>query len=314
MQKTENIIISRLPKVRGKIRLNADMAKVNWFQVGGLAEILFKPEDVQDLSNFIAAKPADIPVMVLGVGSNLLIRDGGIDGVVIRLGRGFSECCVEGDRIIAGSSCLNSNIAVIAKENGIGGLEYLSGIPGSIGGALAMNAGAYGVETKDVLVEAELVDSQGNINIMTPKDMNYSYRNCGLSQGSIFTRATLQGRMEAPDVIAIRMNEISQKRNATQPVRSRTGGSTFKNPDGFKAWKLIEDAGCRGLSEGGAQISEMHCNFMINTGNATADDLERLGENVRRRVFENSGIMLEWEIKIIGKIMISVKEEGFAAA
>jgi UDP-N-acetylmuramate dehydrogenase len=294
-------LLARLPDVRGKLRADAELSKVNWFQVGGTAEILFKPEDADDLAVFMAHKPADVAVTVLGVGSNLLVRDGGIDGVVIRLGKGFTDCHVEGDRIIVGAGCLNSSAVKVAHDNGIGGLEFLSGIPGGIGGALAMNAGAYGNETKHILVEAEVVDPHGHIHILTPEKLHYSYRHCGLPEGWIFTRATLQGVKEDTNTIAARIEKIASERASTQPIRSRTGGSTFKNPEGHKAWKLIEAAGCRGHRVGGAEMSQLHCNFMINTGTATAQDLETLGEEVRMRVFEHSGIMLEWEIKRIGK-------------
>jgi len=293
--------ILKLPKTRGRMRENADLAKINWFQVGGRAEVLFKPEDAGDLAEFFAGKPNDIPTTIIGVGSNLLIRDGGIDGVVIRLGRGFADCEAQGDRLIVGAACLNSNAVLVAKEHNIGGLEFLSGIPGSIGGALAMNAGAYGVETKDVLIEVEAVDQQGNIHKLTPAQLKYSYRHSELPEGWIFTKATLQGKIENSDVIAARIAEISASRSSTQPIRSRTGGSTFRNPPEKKAWQLIDEAGCRGLQIGGAQMSELHCNFMINTGDATAYDLESLGEEVRKRVFAHSGIMLQWEIKRIGK-------------
>jgi UDP-N-acetylmuramate dehydrogenase len=303
MSITASSLLSRLPPVRGKLRENADLAKANWFQAGGPAEVLFRPEDTQDLADFIARKPSGIAVTVLGVGSNVLVRDGGVDGVVIRLGRGFASAQVEGGRLIVGAGCLNSNAVTAAKEYGIGGLEFLSGIPGSIGGALAMNAGAYGMETAQVLMEAEAVDPQGNSHILNPRDMHYSYRHCGLPEGWIFTRAVLQGKTEDPGVIAARMEEISVQRSSTQPVRSRTGGSTFKNPPGHKAWQLIDAAGCRGLAAGSAQMSELHCNFMINTGSATARDLEALGEEVCKRVFNHSGILLEWEIRIIGKII-----------
>ncbi|HEU5046367.1 MAG TPA: UDP-N-acetylmuramate dehydrogenase [Rickettsiales bacterium] len=307
-------LIASLPATRGKMRAGADLSKSNWFQVGGPAEVLFKPEDTEDLAFFIANKPADLPITVLGVGSNLLVRDGGIDGVVIKLGRGFVDCRVEDDRIIAGSGCLNSSVTTLARDHGIGGLEFLSGIPGGIGGALAMNAGAYGTETKDILVEATAVDPQGKIHTLTPQEIAYSYRHCGLPEGWIFTGAVFQGRAESPEIIAKRMEEIALQRNSTQPVRSRTGGSTFRNPEGFKAWKLIDEAGCRGLRVGGAQMSELHCNFMINTGDATAQDLETLGETVIKRVLEHSGISLHWEIRIIGNSTTSLARTGIAAA
>ena len=285
------------------MRENADLAKVNWFQVGGRAEVLFKPEDAKDLADFFFEKPQDIPTTIIGVGSNLLIRDGGINGVVIRLGRSFADCVAQGDRLIVGAGCLNSNAVLLAKEHNIGGLEFLSGIPGSIGGALAMNAGAYGIETKDVLIEAEAIDQQGNLHKLTPKQLKYSYRHSELPEGWIFTQAILQGKIENPEIIAARIAEISASRSSTQPIRSRTGGSTFRNPSERKAWQLIDEAGCRGLQIGGAQMSELHCNFMINTGNAKASDLESLGEEVRKRVFAHSGIMLQWEIKRLGKFV-----------
>jgi UDP-N-acetylmuramate dehydrogenase len=300
MSRTQELI-SRMPAVRGKMRESAELAKVNWFQVGGAAEFLFKPEDTDDLAFFLAHRPSDLPVTVLGVGSNLLVRDGGIDGVVIRLGRGFAACSLQEDRLVVGAGCLNANAVVVAAKQGIGGLEFLSGIPGTIGGALAMNAGAYGVETKDVLIEAEAIDAQGHLHVLTPENMHYGYRHCGLPGDWIFTRATFQGTREDASTVAARIEKIAGERAETQPVRSRTGGSTFKNPPAMKAWMLIDAAGCRGLTVGGAQMSHMHCNFMINTGNATADDLETLGEEVRRRVLESTGVSLEWEIRRIGK-------------
>ncbi len=301
MRMEETDILLHMPQLRGRLRANAALAKVNWFQVGGEAQFLFKPEDADDLAYFIAHKPTDMPVTVLGVGSNLLVRDGGIDGIVIRLGRGFADCSAQGDRLVVGAGCLNANAVAVAQENGIGGLEFLSGIPGTIGGALAMNAGAYGTETKDILIEVEAIDPQGNLRMLSPEKMQYGYRHCGLPEGWIFTRAILQGKMEDASVIAARIEKIARERTDTQPIRSRTGGSTFKNPAEAKAWQLIDAAGCRGLKIGGAEMSQQHCNFMINTGNATAQDLETLGEEVRRRVQDSSGVLLEWEIKRIGR-------------
>jgi len=294
-------LLTKLPKCRGRMRENADLSKINWFRVGGNAEVLFKPEDVEDLSFFLANKPSDIAVTILGVGSNLLIGDGGIDGVVIRLGKKFADCKIEGDKISVGAACLNINAVNFALEHSLGGIEFLSGIPGSIGGALFMNAGAYNRETKDILLEASVIDDKGNLHVLKPEDINYCYRKSNLPPGWIFTSAVLQGTKEDPQIIAERIQEIAGKREATQPIRSRTGGSTFKNPAGHKAWQLIDAAGCRGLQIGDAIMSELHCNFMINLGNATAKDLEDLGEEVRRRVFANSGVELEWEIKRIGK-------------
>lgn len=302
-------MLSRLPVTRGRLRPDADLGKATWFQTGGQAEVLFRPDDVEDLSDFLRQMPADIPVTILGVGSNLLVRDGGVEGVVIRLGRGFATCYSQGDTLVVGAGCLNANATVMAQQYGIGGLEFLSGIPGTIGGALAMNAGAYGSETSDILISAEVLDKKGNRHKLTPKELGYSYRQSSLPEGWVFTHAILQGKAEKPEKIAARMDAIARERNLTQPVRSRTGGSTFKNPPGQKAWKLIDEAGCRGLRVGGAQISELHCNFMINTGDATSDDLETLGERVRERVYTATGIRLEWEIKRIGIGVAKVEEK-----
>ena len=289
-----------MPQVRGKLRANADLSAVNWFRVGGPAEWLFRPEDAQDLADFMQAKPADMPVTVLGVGSNLLVRDGGIDGVVIRLGRNFTQTIIDENWLELGAGGLSLNTALYAADNAIAGLEFLSGIPGTIGGALAMNAGAYGRETADVLIQAELVDAQGTIRVVSKEELQYSYRHCGL-KNVIFTRGWFAMAEGEPEQIHQRIKEITQSREETQPIKSRTGGSTFKNPDGHKAWELIDAAGCRGLQIGGAEVSEKHCNFLINTGKATAADLEELGEEVRRRVKAHSGIELEWEIRRIGK-------------
>jgi UDP-N-acetylmuramate dehydrogenase len=277
------------------------LAKITWFQVGGVAEILFRPADTDDLSYFLKNKPKDIPVTILGVGSNILVRDGGIDGVVIRMGRNFARMQADEDKITVGAGCLDVNVAKFALENSIGGLEFLVGVPGTIGGALAMNAGAYEKETKDVLISAVAVDADGVIHQLTNEDMGFTYRHNSIPDDWIFTEAVFQGRQEDKEVISNRMNEISSKREDSQPIHSRPGGSTFKNPPGKKAWQLIDEAGCRGLQIGGAKVSEKHCNFLINIENATASDLENLGEEVRRRVKENSNIELEWEIKILGK-------------
>lgn len=305
-------ILSRLPVTRGRMRPEADIGKSIWFQTGGPAEVLFRPDDVEDLSDFLRGVPSDIPVTILGVGSNLLVRDGGIEGVVIRLGRGFTTCYSQGETLVVGAGCLNTNATVMAQQYGIGGLEFLSGIPGTIGGALAMNAGAYGSETKDVLVKAEALDPQGRKHTLTPEQIGYEYRTCNLPEGWVFTQAILQGKAEKPEKIAERMETIARERGTTQPVRSRTGGSTFKNPPGHKAWKLIDEAGCRGLRVGGAVMSELHCNFMINEGNATSQDLETLGEQVRARVLATSGIQLEWEIKRIGVALPQAQEMAVA--
>ncbi len=296
----------QLPEIRGSYRFAAPLAKTNWFGVGGPAEVLFKPKDTADLAQFIKHKPKDLPVTIIGVGSNLIVRDGGIDGVVIRLGRAFNEVREEDSVLVAGAAMLDLNLARISAGMGRAGLEFMSGIPGTVGGALAMNAGAYGREMKDVLVKAEAVTPKGDVIILDLADLNYSYRHYGGPQGLIFTRGWFATTVDASGAIEARITEIQSKREATQPVRERTGGSTFANPVGHKAWELIDRAGCRGLTFGGAQISELHCNFMINTGNATATDLEALGEEVRTRVKAQSGIELRWEIKRVGKPPIVV--------
>jgi UDP-N-acetylmuramate dehydrogenase len=293
-------LIARLPAVRGRYTENVPLGPVTWFRVGGPAEVMFRPIDVQDLAGFLAGKPADVPVTVLGVGSNLLVRDGGVPGVVVRLGRGFAGIETEGDEVSAGAGALDVNVALVAGDAGVAGLEFLSGVPGTIGGALRMNAGAYGAETKDVVVGARAVDPQGRVRNLDPVDLGFGYRRCAVPRDWIFVSARLRGRLGDRAAIARRTEEIRTARERTQPVRSRTGGSTFANPPGGRAWELIERAGCRGLTRGGAQVSEKHCNFLINTGNATAADLEALGEEVRRRVFETSGVRLEWEIQRIG--------------
>lgn len=300
--RNENALIARLPAVKGKLRIGADLAKTNWFQVGGSAEILFRPADEEDLCAFLKNTPKDVPLTVIGVGSNLLVRDGGLDGVVIKLGGPFVDVHVEENIVLAGAGALDVNVALSAQQNSLTGLEFLSGIPGTIGGALRMNAGAYGREIKDVLVEARAVDLEGAIHTLTPADMRFSYRRCNaIPEGWIFTSATFRAQKADAALIAENMKQIAESREATQPLRTRTGGSTFKNPEGRKAWELIDAAGCRGLKIGGAVMSEKHCNFMINEGTATAADLEALGEEVIKRVHEHSGITLEWEIRRMGK-------------
>lgn len=297
----------RLPSIRGQYRFNAPLAKTNWFGVGGAAEVLFKPEDTADLAQFLKNKPPALPVTVIGVGSNLIVRDGGMEGVVVRLGRFFNtaeidhEVAADGSVLVVGAAMLDLNLARVAASMGRAGLEFLSGIPGTIGGALAMNAGAYGHEVKDVLVKAEAVTPEGEITLLSVEEMQYSYRHYGGRAGLIFTRGWFATTADAPEAIEARIADIQTKREATQPIRERTGGSTFKNPEGHKAWELIDAAGCRGLRVRGAQMSELHCNFMINTGNATAADLEALGEEVRRRVKAHAGVELQWEIKRVGK-------------
>lgn len=297
-------LLSRLPEVRGRLTENAPLGKMTWFRVGGAAEILFKPADEKDLIDFLKNCPADIPIMILGVASNIIIRDGGIKGVVIKLGKGFTDITTHKDTITAGVAALDLNIALTAARAGLAGLEFFSGIPGSIGGALRMNAGAYGTETKDVLISATAIDRQGEVHHLTPEQMGMSYRHNDTPEDYIFTSASFKATgSETTEVLEQRIADIKQKREDSQPIREKTSGSTFANPEGHKAWQLIDQAGCRGLMVGGAQISEKHCNFMINTGDATAADLENLGEEVRRRVKENSGVELRWEIKRIGEVL-----------
>jgi len=296
----ETTLTDRLPAVRGRYRENAPLAGVTWFRVGGPAEVVFRPADIEDLSHFLRDKPADVPVTVIGVGSNLLVRDGGVPGVVVRLGRAFANIAVEGRNITCGSACLDVNVAISAKNTGIAGLEFLSGIPGTIGGALRMNAGAYENEIKDVLIEAQALDPQGQVHTLKGDELGMAYRKSSLPCDWIFVQARLRGELGDTAVITQRMAEIHAARGGSQPIRSRTGGSTFKNPPGHKAWELIDKAGCRGLRRGAAMVSEQHCNFLINTGDATAADLEFLGEEVRTRVHQASGIRLEWEIRRIG--------------
>jgi UDP-N-acetylmuramate dehydrogenase len=291
---------AKMPALRGRLLANQSLAELTWFRVGGPAQVLFMPEDEQDLSYALANLPADIAVTVIGLGSNLIVRDGGVPGVVIRLGRGFGNVTVEDTRIRAGAAVPDVKVARAAQEAGIAGLSFMRGIPGGVGGALRMNGGAYGRETKDALIEARAVDRQGRIHVLRNADMGYTYRHCGVPGDYIFTEALYQGERGDPAVIAAEMDKITESREATQPIKSRTGGSTFKNPPDRKAWQLIDAAGCRGLEVGSAQVSELHCNFLINRGGATAADIEALGENVRRRVRETSGVVLEWEIERIG--------------
>ena len=290
------------PGLRGRMTANASIADTTWFRVGGPAQILFTPADVDDLADFLAVLPAAIPVTAIGLGSNLIIRDRGVPGIVIRLGgRAFNAIEVmEDSRLIVGSAAPDAFVAKAAATAGVGGLAFLRGVPGSIGGALRMNAGAHGGEVKDVLIEAEGVDRSGAKRRFTNADMGFSYRHSQAPADVIFTHATLWGVPGDPDAIAAEMERITRAREASQPIREKTGGSTFKNPPGRKAWELIDKAGCRGLILGDAQVSEMHCNFLINRGAATAADLEALGEEVRRRVSETSGVALEWEIRRIG--------------
>lgn len=294
-------VLDKLPEVRGSLRADVPLAPFTWLRVGGAAEALFMPKDEADLAHFLSSTPDDVPVQILGVASNTIIRDGGIKGVVIRLGPAFGQVSTDGLQVIAGAAALDKTVAKKAATAGIAGLEFYAGVPGTIGGALRMNAGCYGTETKDVLVSVVALDRTGRRQVMSLEDMNYSYRHSGASQDLIFTEAVFQGTADEPTSIAARMDEITAKREASQPIREKTGGSTFKNPEGHSSWKLIDAAGCRGLRVGGAQMSEQHCNFMINADAATAADLEELGETVRSRVLESQGIELNWEVRRIGE-------------
>lgn len=293
-------LAARLPAVRGSLTANAPLADLTWFRVGGPAQVLFVPADEDDLAYFLAGLPAEVPVTVIGLGSNLIVRDGGVPGVVIRLARGFTEVVVEGARVTAGAGVPDVKVARAAADAGIAGFSFLRGIPGAIGGALRMNGGAYGGETRDVLVRADAVTRAGGKVSFSNADMGFTYRHCGVPDDVIFTRAVFEGQPGDAAVIAAEMAKITESREATQPIKSRTGGSTFKNPPGTSAWKLVDAAGCRGLTMGRAQVSELHTNFLINLGGATAAEIEGLGEEVRRRVKETSGVTLEWEIKRIG--------------
>jgi UDP-N-acetylmuramate dehydrogenase len=293
-------LIDRLTKPRGRLTAEAPLGPQTWFRAGGNAEVLFRPADVEDLSSFLHRLPAEIHVTVLGVGSNLLVRDGGIKGVVIRLMRGFTGIAVEGHEVVAGAGAPDLNVALTARDHALTGLEFLSGIPGTVGGALRMNAGAYGGELSEVLVSAEAVDRGGHRHKADAAQMGFSYRHSDAPVDWIFTSARLKATPGDQVAIARRIAEIDGARAESQP-RSRTGGSTFVNPPGHKAWELIDRAGCRGLKIGGAQVSEKHTNFLINTGDATAADIEALGEEVRRRVLEKTGVRLEWEIRRIGE-------------
>ncbi len=298
-QPTPNTLLDRLPPLAGRVLALAALAPFTWFRVGGPAEVLVRPASVKDLTTLLQHLPADAPLTVLGAASNIIVRDGGITGVVVRLARGFAEVKVEPKGIIAGAAALDATVAEHAAAAGLSGLEFLSGIPGSIGGAIAMNAGAYGGDVAGCLDWAEIVTAAGPSRLDAAA-LHLAYRHAALPAGAIVTRARFHARPGDPAAIAARMADIRASREATQPVRARTGGSTFRNPPDMKAWELIDAAGCRGLGRGGAQVSEKHCNFLLNTGTATAADLEGLGEEVRRRVHAMSGVALEWEIKRLG--------------
>ncbi len=291
----------QLPKVKGEYRFDVPLAKTTWFGVGGNADIIFRPADVEDLINFIKNKPAELEVLVLGLCSNVIIRDKGFRGCIIKLGREFTKMECVSDNITVGAACMDGNVARFAAENDISGLEFLVGVPGGIGGALAMNAGAYGREVKDVLVSAKAIDAKGNLLELNNADFGFKYRKNSLPSDYIYIEATFKGAKGGKEKILAEMKNISDSREATQPIRNKTGGSTFKNPADKKAWQLIDEAGLRGYKKGGAQVSEKHCNFLINAGDATAGDIEELGEVIIKKVQEKSGITLEWEIKRIGE-------------
>jgi UDP-N-acetylmuramate dehydrogenase len=295
-------LAAAMPELRGRLRANIGLADITWFRVGGPAQVLFTPADEDDLIYFLRRAPEDAPVTVVGVGSNLLVRDGGVAGIVIRLGRGFGGIeALDGARIHCGTAVPDMRLAQAASKAGVTGLAFYRGIPGTIGGALRMNAGAHGTETRDVLAEARAVDRRGRLHVLSVDDLAYSYRHCGAPADFIFTQATFQGGPGAREEIEAAMREVTDYREAHQPTKARTGGSTFKNPPGGRAWQLIDAAGCRGLRVGGAHVSEKHCNFLINDGDATAADIETLGETIRRRVMETSGVALDWEIRRIGQ-------------
>jgi UDP-N-acetylmuramate dehydrogenase len=290
-----------MPDLRGRLLANESLAPLTWFRVGGPAQVLFTPADADDLGYFLNHLPHELAVHVLGVGSNLIVRDGGLPGVAIRLSpRGFGEASASGEIVTAGAAALDKRVAEVAAAANLSGLEFYFGIPGTIGGALRMNAGANGTETKDVLIEASGVGRDGRKHTFSNADMKFVYRNSGVDPSVIFTSVRFRGLPASAEAIRARMNEVQTHRETAQPIREKTGGSTFKNPPGHSAWKLVDAAGCRGLRIGGAQVSEMHCNFLINTGDATAHDIETLGETVRARVRQSSGIELQWEIKRIG--------------
>jgi len=295
-------LIDRLPRVKGPYTANAAIKDLTWFRAGGPADVLFIPSDADDLATFLKGCPADVPVMVIGVGSNLLVRDGGVEGVVIRLGRGFMNVTREGDtRLRSGAAVLDVALAKSALEAGLAGLEFMRGIPGGVGGGLKMNAGAYGREFKDTLVEAVALTRSGERVVFSNAQMGFEYRMSKVPADLIFIEGLFDGTPGDKVEIEARMDEITKSREATQPIRSRTGGSTFKNPPGHKAWQLVDAAGCRGLRMGDAEVSTMHCNFLINHGKASGGEIEALGEAVRARVKAHSGVELEWEIKRVGR-------------
>ncbi|SNS61726.1 UDP-N-acetylmuramate dehydrogenase [Sphingopyxis indica] len=290
-----------LPAVRGKLTPHAPLAPLVWFKSGGAADWLFEPKDADDLAAFLRDLDPAVPVMALGLGSNLIVRDGGFPGVVVRLGKAFAKVEVlDATALRCGGGASGILVSSTARDAGVAGMEFLRSIPGTVGGFVRMNGGAYGSEVKDILVEADIVLRSGERRTLAPADLGYTYRHSELPEGAVVVSATFRGRPGDPAAIQAEMDRISASREASQPLRSKTGGSTFKNPDGRKAWQLVDEAGCRGLVLGGAQVSEKHTNFLINTGEATSADLEALGEEVRRRVKEKSGVDLQWEIQRVG--------------
>ncbi|MGF1475021.1 MAG: UDP-N-acetylmuramate dehydrogenase [Geminicoccaceae bacterium] len=297
-------LIERLPPVRGRCQADASLARLAWMRVGGPADVLFQPADVEDLQTFLAQVPAEVPLTVIGVASNMLIRDGGIEGVVIRLGGALRAFTAEDNRVRVGAGLLDRSVAIKAAEQGLAGLEFFVGIPGTIGGAVRMNAGAFGGETKDRFVSCTALDRQGTVHELTAADLGFAYRHSELPADWIVVEAVFETEPGDTARIRARIEEIKEERAASQPIKVATGGSTFKNPPGESAWRLIDRAGCRGRRRGGAQVSEKHCNFLINTGDATAADLERLGEEVREIVAADSDITLEWEIRRVGRELV----------
>jgi UDP-N-acetylmuramate dehydrogenase len=295
-------------KVRGRLTVNAPLAPLVWFKTGGPTDELFEPADVADLQDFLRATQKDVPVWPLGLGSNLIVRDGGVRGVTVRLGKAFAGITVEGNALTCGAGAPGISVASYARDNAIAGLEFLRGIPGTVGGAVGMNAGAYGREVADVLVSCEILTRDGERRVIGVDDLGYTYRHSELPEGAIVVGATFAGVPGSPAIIGAEMDRIAQEREASQPLRSRTGGSTFKNPEGHKAWALVDAAGCRGLRRGDAQVSEKHCNFLLNLGAATSADIEALGDEVRERVLAHSGVQLEWEIQRVGVFADDVSE------
>ena len=294
--------VATLPQVRGKLTPNASLAPLVWFKSGGTAEYLFEPADENDLVSFLRDLDPDVPVMALGLGSNLIVRDGGVPGVVVRLGKAFAKIQqLDETTLRCGGGASGILVSSTARDHGIAGLEFLRGIPGTVGGFVRMNGGAYGREVKDILIEARVVLRDGSVEVWPHQKLGYTYRHSEVPDGAIVVEATFRGSPGSPEAIGAEMDVIARAREESQPLRSRTGGSTFKNPEGHKAWVLVDAAGCRGLTMGGAQVSEKHCNFLLNLGSAISADIEALGEEVRRRVLANSGITLEWEIQRVGR-------------